>query len=449
MEETTRAGRRPVSIGQAPVTRREALAKSVWVLVWLAYLGGPVGQLASGRMTTAERAFGTAGLIAFCGVYCLLLFRKLMHGRPGRRGPVREELSLRLQYAALGVLAALAVPLALWLGPDWLVLFAYVGMACAAVLPWEWSRWAIPAVTAVIVLIGWRWGHVRGYLAGYALPALLGGFAMVGIQQLIRTTDELRQAREEVARLAADEERLRLARDLHDLLGHSLPLITLKSELAGRLLPDRPEDAARQVADVERVGRQALVDVREAVTGYRRPRLAVELAGARAALRAAGITAEVDPALERYRDLPRDPDRTPGTGPAPEAEGALAWALREAVTNVVRHSGARRCELLLSEEGEADERRLLCLAVLDDGTGPPRGHAHGNGLNGLGERLALADGRLETGRGPRGRGFALRAYVPLGARSAGTPPASVVRDREERAAGTGEAREGGGGQERR
>ncbi|MER7399389.1 sensor histidine kinase [Streptomyces sp. NPDC000151] len=408
-----------MTIGQAPVTRREALAKAVWVLVWLAYLGGPVGQLAGGRMTVPQRTFGILGLLAFCGVYCFLLFRKLMHGRLTRGGPVHDELPPRLQYAALAVLAALAVPLALWLGPNWLVLFAYVGMACAAVLPWKWSRWAVPAVTAVIVLIGWRWGNIRVYLAGYALPALLGGFAMVGIQQLIRTTNELREAREEVARLAAEEERLRLARDLHDLLGHSLSLITLKSELAGRMLPDRPDDAARQVADIEQVGRQALVDVREAVTGFRRPRLAVELAGARAALRTAGITAEVDPALEEFRDRARG--RADGPSPSPDAEGALAWALREAVTNVVRHSGAGRCELLLSEEWEADERRLLCLTVLDDGVGPPRALAHGNGLRGLHERLAPADGRLETGPSPHGNGFALRAYVPLGPQPAKAP----------------------------
>ncbi len=155
---------------------------------------------------------------------------------------------------------------------------------------------------------------------------------MAGVRQLVRTTIELREARATVAQLAANEERLRLARDLHDLLGHSLSLITLKSELAGRMLPAHPEKAAQQVADIEQVSRQALVDVREAVSGYRRPRLAGELAGAQVALTAAGITAALPPDLD---PVPADTDE--------EAESALAWALREAVTNVVRHSGARRC----------------------------------------------------------------------------------------------------------
>ncbi|MFH8348477.1 sensor histidine kinase [Streptomyces sp. NPDC018045] len=384
----------PVMIGSAPRTRRQALVKSAWVVIWFLYLAGPIGDLADGGLSPAHELLGCFGLLTFVAVYFVVLFRHMAH-RPCKDRAVR---------AAVAFIAALAVLLASVLGPNWLVLFTFVCVSVAVTQPFSTSRWAIPALTGVLVLIGLRHEGVRVYLFAYALPCLLSGFAMVGVQYLIRTTKELREAREEVARLAANEERLRLARDLHDLLGHSLSLITLKSELAGRMLPAEPDRAAQQVADIERVSRQALVDVREAVTGYRRPRLVVELAGARAALRTAAITADIDPAVEQEH-----------RGLAEDGEGALAWALREAVTNVVRHSGADRCEVLLTEEWEADERRFLCLSVIDDGTGPPRGGGHdGNGLSGLRERLALADGRLETGTAPRGRGFALRAYVPLG-----------------------------------
>ncbi|MFF8310236.1 sensor histidine kinase [Streptomyces lydicus] len=397
----------PVMIGRAPRTRRQALVKAGWIVIWFLYLAGPIGTLAEGGMSPAREALGWGGLLTFIGVYFVLVFRHMVH-RPVPAGLIR---------AAVVLLAALAALLAWTLGPNWLVLFTFVCVAVAVTQPFGTSRWAIPAVTAALVLIGMRYPDVRIYLFAYALPCLLSGFAMVGVQHLIRTTQELRAARQEVARLAANEERLRLARDLHDLLGHSLSLITLKSELAGRMLPARPADAARQVADIEQVSRQALVDVREAVTGYRRPRLVVELAGACAALRAAAITADLDPALEREHG-----------GLGPDGEGALAWALREAVTNVVRHSAAGRCELLLTEEWEADGRRYLCLSVIDDGTGPPRGGGHdGNGLAGLRERLALADGRLETGAAPHGRGFALRAYVPLRAPAA-APPAPPAPD---------------------
>ncbi|MFE0193202.1 sensor histidine kinase [Streptomyces sp. NPDC058989] len=393
--------RNPVMIGSPPRNRRQAMTKSLWIVIWFLYLSGPVGQLLDGELSARGEALGWTGLSAFIAVYFAAVFRHMVHA-PLRGTVVR---------AMVGFLALLAGLLSWTLGPNWLVLFTFVCVACAVTLPFRLSRWAIPALTAALVAIGLRYEDTRVYLFAYALPCLLSGFAMVGVQHLIRTTAQLREAREEVARLAANDERLRLARDLHDLLGHSLSLITLKSELAGRMLPDKPADAAQQVADIERVSRQALVDVREAVTGYRRPRLAVELAGARAALRTAGVTLTVDPALEGAR-----------RGLAADEEGALAWALREAVTNVVRHSGARHCELLLTEEWEADERRWLCLAVLDDGAGPPRTQHDGNGLSGLRERLALADGRLETGPAPRGRGFALRAYVPMAAPApSGTP----------------------------
>ncbi|MGW7024165.1 sensor histidine kinase [Streptomyces decoyicus] len=386
-------GAGPMMIGQPPRTRRQALGKTMWIGIWLLYLAGPVGQLLRVGASTTERIGGGLGLVAFVLFYLVVVFRHMWRRTTGP-----------LMYAALALMLALSTALSWTLGFSWLVLFIFTSVATAVVLPWRQSRWSIPLVTAVLLAVGARYPEIRAYyFFAYGLPALGSGFMMVGVQHLIHTTTELRAARQEVARLAANEERLRLARDLHDLLGHSLSLITLKSELAGRMLPDRPSDAARQVADIEQVSRQALVDVREAVTGYRRPRLAVELAGARAALRTAGVEAGADPALEsEYRGL------------APDEEGALAWALREAVTNVIRHSGARHCELLLSEEWEADESRSLCLAVLDDGAGPPRPQHDGNGLSGLRERLTRAGGRLETGPAPRGPGFALRAFVPLG-----------------------------------
>jgi two-component system sensor histidine kinase DesK len=226
---------------------------------------------------------------------------------------------------------------------------------------------------------------------------LLVGFAMTGVRQLVRTTIELREARATVAQLAANEERLRLARDLHDLLGHSLSLITLKSELAGRMLPGQPEKAAQQVADIERVSRQALVDVREAVTGYRRPRLGAELAGARIALTTAGVHADL-------------PDQLPLDGVPEEKESALAWALREAVTNIIRHSGADRCTVEVLRRQTLDGP-LLELSVTDNGSGGS-GKGPGNGLTGLQERLRTAGGVLEAGRVERG--FRLVARVPLG-----------------------------------
>ncbi|MGK5545069.1 sensor histidine kinase [Streptomyces sp. URMC 127] len=370
-----------VGIGTEPENRQQVIVKLIWIGIWFAYMAAPVEDLLGDHHTLTGDVLGGAGLLAFVAGYLALVFRHT--SRPLERGRVLISLAL---------LVLLATVLTLTLGGAWLVLFVYTCVATGAVLPTKLSRALIPLVTGVLAGLGAITPGALEYLPQLAIPALLGGFAMIGVRQMALTTRALREARATVAHLAANEERLRLARDLHDLLGHSLSLITLKSELAGRMLPGKPEQAARQVADIERVSRQALVDVREAVSGFRRPTLEAELAGARTALAAAGIAADVSGAATAHPGL------------APDEEGALAWALREAVTNVVRHSGARRCEIALTQEGDE-----LCLTVVDDGRGP--GGAHGNGLTGLSERLALADGRLETGPGPR-RGFRLRAFVP-------------------------------------
>ncbi|MEU6663309.1 sensor histidine kinase [Streptomyces sp. NPDC046821] len=376
---------RLTGMGQPPRNRREALRKLLWIGIWLVFMGAPIEDLLDGGHTAWATALGWLGLVGFVAVYLVLVFRHTARSLP-----------LGSLAAIVGSLAAVAVVMSLTLGAPWLVLFVYVSVSCGAVLPMRYARWSILVVTAGMVLLGIPLG--RGWDLGLVVPALLGGFAMTGVRQLVRTTVELRRARATVAQLAANEERLRLARDLHDLLGHSLSLITLKSELAGRMLPGEPEKAAQQVADIEQVSRQALVDVREAVTGYRRPRLGAELAGARAALAAAGIEADVPPDA---------PDGLPA-----EQEAALAWTLREAVTNAVRHSGARRCTVSVTRR-ETLDGPVVELTVEDDGAGAAGGGVTpGNGLTGLRERIEAVGGTLEAAPARR-RGFVLVARVPV------------------------------------
>ncbi|WP_415951203.1 sensor histidine kinase [Streptomyces sp. KLOTTS4A1] len=393
-----------------PAKRRVLVSKLVWIGIWLVFLTSPVQDLADGNHAPAATALGWTGLAVFVATYLSLVFRYTSRIR-----------SWPLPSLSLAFLCALAAVLAHAYGDDWLGLFVYVTVATGAVLPFRHAAWAIPLVTAVMLATGVRTEPIGEVVVSLGLLTLMIGFAMAGVRQLIHTTIQLREARATVAELAANEERLRLARDLHDLLGHSLSLITLKSELAGRMLPERPDSAAEQVADIERVSRQALADVREAVTGYRRATLAGELAGARTALAAAGIVATV-------------PTSVPASAtelPTP-CEEALAWCLREAVTNVVRHSGADRCTVTLSVH-QAPTGPMCELTIEDNGRGTPAVSApretgttasappatltpatlaSGNGLTGLTERLTAVGGTLEAA--PGRRGFRLTARVPVG-----------------------------------
>ncbi|WP_128801988.1 MULTISPECIES: histidine kinase [unclassified Streptomyces] len=376
---------RLVRMGEPPRNAREAMRKLVWILPWLVFLGAPVSDLTGDHHSTGATVAGWAGLLTFVGVYMTLVFRNM-----GRAFP------LRIVSVLLAVLGVLAVTLCLTLGSHWLGLFVYLSVSCGVTLPLRAAYWTVPLTTAAFLAIGLHEDPDTAW--NLVLIVLLVGYSMTGVRQLVRTTVELQRARATVAQLAANEERLRLARDLHDLLGHSLSLITLKSELAGRMLPGHPDKAAQQVADIEQVSRQALVDVREAVTGYRRARLSAELAGVQVALTAAGITAEV----------PHEPDLA---AVPEESEEALAWALREAVTNVVRHSGAERCTVEVLRRQTLDGQ-MLELSVEDNGSGGS-GDGPGNGLTGLCERLEKAGGTLEAGR--TRRGFRLVARVPAGA----------------------------------
>jgi two-component system sensor histidine kinase DesK len=214
----------------------------------------------------------------------------------------------------------------------------------------------------------------------------LAALAAFGFTNLIRRNIQLAEARDELARLAVNAERERFARDLHDVLGHSLTVITVKSELAKRLVSRDPARAEAEVADIERLAREALADVRATVAGYREANLAREISTARQALEAAGIEA----------DLPHALDAVEG-----ERREAYAWVVREGITNVLRHSGARHVLVRVDRD---------CVEVRDDGRGggDEAFGGDGNGLTGLSERIAAAGGRLHAGSLTEG-GFRLAA----------------------------------------
>jgi len=217
------------------------------------------------------------------------------------------------------------------------------------------------------------------------------GLVGVGARFFWEAYRELVRARQQLAQLAVTEERLRFARDLHDLIGQSLSVLVLKSELVSKQLPDDADETTRQeVRDIAYVARKSLNDVRDAVAGYRLPTLQAEISTARTALRAAGIGMLVEDSLGSL---------------LPEQDGVLAWCLREAVTNVVKHSGAKKCEVrLFRADGSAS------LEVADDGRGATSLNG-GSGLAGMRERVELVGGTMNVG--PQdGGGLHLRVSVP-------------------------------------
>ncbi|NBH11619.1 sensor histidine kinase [Amycolatopsis sp. SID8362] len=239
------------------------------------------------------------------------------------------------------------------------------------------------AAGAVVLLVEGRFLADYGDLITVASVTL----AMFFMANLVRAVRRLERANEEIATLAVANERQRVARDLHDLLGHSLTTITVKAGLARRVLEssgDIPR-TVEEIREIESLTRSALSDVRATVSEYREVSLSAELVGARAALRAAEIDADLPHAVDNVR---------------PELQNTFGYVLREAVTNVLRHSGAKQVKVRLGD---------TWLEIEDDGRAT--GVVAGNGLRGLSERLAAVGGALRTSARPGG-GLLVRAEVP-------------------------------------
>lgn len=357
--------------------------------VWLAYLIQPVSELFD-----HHDALWIAGGLLLTAVFCAIYMPALMF----------NDTYPRLAGYGLVALAVLAAVACAVYGKNWAPLWIYVSAAGGMVLPKLFNRrrasLGIVVISGCYLLSCWLTHLDAGATVAILLPVALVGLAMMGFRMQLVLMHELAQARETVAKLATNEERLRLARDMHDLTGQSLSMITLKSELAAKRLTRLPASAERdailtELGDVSRVSRQTLHDIREAVSGYRRPTLAIETITARSALEAAGIGLDDDSGLTMRSGMFD-----------PEAEAVLAWCLREAVTNVIRHSRARTCRIRLTER--PDE---MSLEVTDDGRGFSGG-ASGSGLRGMSERLSAVGGHLSLGRPETGRGFRLTATVP-------------------------------------
>ncbi|WP_345184685.1 sensor histidine kinase [Microbacterium panaciterrae] len=305
--------------------------------------------------------------------------------------PVSVALPRGWQWTPPAALLLLSVPFLAVLGPDLTGLWVYVAVSAALCLGGGGRAMIVILALAIAAFAVSAWMSLMepSSTPPWAMPLIIMsiGTLMAAFTRNLQTLQQLRHTRDELAAVAVEEERNRVARDMHDILGHSLSAIALKADLAAKLADRDPQAAAAEIREVQTLARATLSDMRAVVSGYRQVRIASELASLRTLLPAAGITPHLpmttDEVPERNREL-------------------FGWALREAATNVIRHANATECWVSLA----ADR-----ITIEDDGTGPAaRGPdtdgRPGTGLHGLAERAADAGGALRIGRSRRG-GFLL------------------------------------------
>jgi two-component system sensor histidine kinase DesK len=346
---------------------------------WLVCLVFPLVQLLQEPVSTFHFVLGLFALCFFAASYTWLMWP-----HPASQD-IRVRTRPRIALALLVVLLLEVTAFSLVYGPAWLWLYIGVSAIAGRLLPLRAAFAVVVLFTLLPLFITvWISGGVVGidwwWLIALMLLVRGLGLDMIGISRMGSAIRELHAARRELARLAVIEERERLSRDLHDLLGQTLSMIALKSELARQLVTEEPDRCAQEISEIERVARKSLREVREAVAGYRQPTLASELEGAQHLLAAARISYQIDPIGEV---LPQEVDAT------------LAWTVREGVTNVTRHSQARHCRIQLTHTDGS-----VRVEVLSDGARREQAGSTartGLGLAGLRERVSRLGGDLEAG----------------------------------------------------
>jgi len=421
-----------IDAGVTGLLRYRRLVIRVLLLIFLLL---PAAALLGSDPLSGDHGFLILGTLAFV----VLVDRTVLVRMPE---PGRYE---RWQWALLPLAVALGAALFAVGGMGWLTALAVASAAVGRITPdGRATVIGLLCCTGIAVAISAATGLGSGNTVIAGAVVALGNLLAHSAERRNALMYRLNETRAELARAAVAEERLRISRDLHDLLGHSLSLITLKAELAGRVIGTDPERAAREIAELETVARRSLTEVRQAVTSYRQPSLAAELVSCRRMLASAGTECRIR-APDAY-SLP------------PAVDALLAWTVREGATNIVRHADAEHAQIVIEL---TDTAASACLS--DDGVGPgkaslpgvaggaspgtgaggavpgavgdaaapvagagvppggpagtggglgPAAPVAGSGLAGLAERAARLGGTLSAGAGEHG-GFWLRVSVPL------------------------------------
>lgn len=365
--------------------RRHQIVPRFLALLLLAFLAYPIVGL------TDQHPLLFLALIGFAGGYVWVIWRNT---------PQLHTNQTPLAIAGTIGCGSILVPT---LGPDWFAGLSFFASVMLLInFPQRWWRVILPLLILTSVAIAVLCLHMtRGNLLILILQLVIGSGLQVALYRQLGISNELRQARIELTQLAVTQERLRIARDLHDILGQRLSAISLKAQIAARVVASDPQRAALEMTEVGALARDGLAAARAAVSGYRQISLGAEAASAEALLTTAGLRTRV---------------RLPIGGlPAPLDECA-GWVVREAVTNALRHARAGQCEIAVTRDND-----WVTVEVCDDGVGAKLEHPpmFGIGLTGLSERVAMVGGRLSVES--RNGSFCVRARMPIDARTLANP----------------------------
>lgn len=367
----------------------------VWI-VWLPFIAPPIVQLLQSH---AQPLLLITMLVCIALFFCIYVWATLQNARSLVASEPEQVANPKWLTIALLILLGLVLILVgagKGYGNGWFGMFIYTSAYISGRLSTLQAILTVVALTILTIVLGVL-VHLSPFDAGQsAVFVFVVGIVTISMVRAVVTGQQLRAAREEIARLAVTTERLRIARDLHDLLGHNLSLITLKSELAGRLISVAPERAANEIRDIENVARTTLQEVREAVAAYRQPTIVNELHAAQEILAAANIAYRFEGNEASLESLTSSID------------AVFAWMVREGITNVVKHSRAHHCTIRLKQDAN-----YITIEVIDDGTTFDLKTVHmGNGLRGLTERVAALNGIYESGPRVNG-GYRLSVSIPL------------------------------------
>lgn len=366
-----------------PATAEHDRLRHPWLVVglWLLYLIPAIWATHVSDRPVPVKVLGYALVVSFAALFA----RAFITAWRQRFGGDSQSRAARV---ATFIVLAGHVAAIVWIGGQTaMVTWLYLVQASVLLLT-GWVMWATTTVLAVAGVLVVEFVPAWQASIWLAVAAPAAALVLWGFLRILEQNRKLESATTEMAQLAVERERLRMARDLHDVLGHSLTTVAVKAELARRMIGRDDGRVAQELTDVERLARDALQDIRATVAGRRTTTLPMELAVARSVLESAGITADlptsVDLVPERWRPL-------------------FGWVIREGVTNVVRHSGAHRCRIAVAPS---------LVEVSDDGNSYPPPGEHSRGLGGLRERVEAEGATMTAGPLDDRAGWVLRVEVP-------------------------------------